>query len=161
MQPRWFTVRRLHEEGQQSGPSEGGDDTVGKPHRAQISQFELFELRFINSSFSRLSSYRNWANGSLSSDSRQQCLSQWHPPPSSTSQVRPLSFAACRASRPHPPIGAPSPARPLATRRRCSAGRRALRSARVRVQKGAGHQVRGNHLSDTTCLTHAFFKGGE
>ena len=24
--------------------SEGGDDPVGKPHRAQISQFELFEL---------------------------------------------------------------------------------------------------------------------
>ena len=35
----------------------GGDDTVGNPHRAQISQFELVDLRFVNSSFSSLSSY--------------------------------------------------------------------------------------------------------
>ena len=36
-----------------------GDDAVGSPHRAQISQFELFELKFINSSFPSLSSSRN------------------------------------------------------------------------------------------------------
>ena len=28
-----------------------GDDTVGNPHRAQISRFGLFELKFLNSSF--------------------------------------------------------------------------------------------------------------
>ena len=33
-----------------------GDDTVGNPLRAQISQFELFELKFIDSSCSSLSS---------------------------------------------------------------------------------------------------------
>ena len=33
-----------------------GDDTVGNPQRAQISQFELFELKFLNSSFSSLCS---------------------------------------------------------------------------------------------------------
>ena len=33
-----------------------GDDTVGNPHRAQISQFELIERIFFNSSFSSLSS---------------------------------------------------------------------------------------------------------
>ena len=32
-------------------PSGGGDDTVGNPHRARISQFELFELKCLNSSF--------------------------------------------------------------------------------------------------------------
>ena len=32
------------------------DDTIGNPHRAQISQFELPELKFINSSCSSLSS---------------------------------------------------------------------------------------------------------
>ena len=48
-----------------------GDDTVGNPHRAQIYQFELFELKFFNSSFSSLSSRWNSTNGSLSSDSRQ------------------------------------------------------------------------------------------
>ena len=36
-----------------------GDDTVGNPRRAQISQFELFELKFLCSSFSSLSSDRN------------------------------------------------------------------------------------------------------
>ena len=34
-----------------------GDDTVGNPHRDQIYQSELFELKFQNSSFSSLSSY--------------------------------------------------------------------------------------------------------
>ena len=34
-----------------------GDDTVGNPPRAQIHQFELFELKFINLSFLSLSSY--------------------------------------------------------------------------------------------------------
>ena len=33
-----------------------GDETVGSPHRAQIVQFELFELKFLNSSFSSLAS---------------------------------------------------------------------------------------------------------
>ena len=33
-----------------------GDDAVGNPHRAQIVQVELFELKFINSSFSSSSS---------------------------------------------------------------------------------------------------------
>ena len=37
--------------------SDGGHETVGNPHRAQISQFEFFELKFLNSSFSSLSSY--------------------------------------------------------------------------------------------------------
>ena len=30
--------------------SEGGDDTVGNPHRAQICQFELFELSLLSKS---------------------------------------------------------------------------------------------------------------
>ena len=34
-----------------------GDDKVGNPHRAQIYQFELFELKYFNSIFSSLSSY--------------------------------------------------------------------------------------------------------
>ena len=34
-----------------------GDYTVGNPHRAQTYQFELFELKFLNSRFSSLSSY--------------------------------------------------------------------------------------------------------
>ena len=46
------------------------------------SQFELFELKFLNSSFSSLSSYWNRASSSPSSDSRQQHLSQRYPPPS-------------------------------------------------------------------------------
>ena len=47
-----------------------GDDTVGNPRRAQFYQFELFELKFVSSTFS------------LSSNSRQQYLSQqYHPPP--------------------------------------------------------------------------------
>ena len=33
-----------------------GDDTVGNPHRPQIVEFELFELKRINSSFSSSSS---------------------------------------------------------------------------------------------------------
>ena len=32
------------------------DDTVGNPHRAQVYQFELFELEFLTSNFSSLSS---------------------------------------------------------------------------------------------------------
>ena len=39
------------------GPGPGrGDGTVGNPRRARISQFELFEFEFLNSSFSSLSS---------------------------------------------------------------------------------------------------------
>ena len=34
-----------------------GHDTVGNPHRAQISQFELLQLEFLSSSFSGLLSY--------------------------------------------------------------------------------------------------------
>ena len=34
-----------------------GIDTVGNPHRTQIYQFELFELKLLNSSFSSLSPY--------------------------------------------------------------------------------------------------------
>ena len=34
-----------------------GDDTVGNPYRAQIYKFELCELKYLNSSFSSLSSY--------------------------------------------------------------------------------------------------------
>ena len=41
----------------QTLPFGRGDDTVGNPHRAQISQFELLELKIINSSFSSLSSH--------------------------------------------------------------------------------------------------------
>ena len=40
----------------------------------------LVELNIFNTSFSSLSSHRNWTNSSLSSDSRQQCLSQRYPP---------------------------------------------------------------------------------
>ena len=47
-----------------------GLDAVGNPRRARISQFELVE-HIISS----------WTNGSLSSDSRQQYLSQQYPPP--------------------------------------------------------------------------------
>ena len=47
-----------------------GDDTIGNPRRAQISQFELFELIFLLK-----------LDSSLSSDSRQQHLSQQYPPP--------------------------------------------------------------------------------
>ena len=46
-----------------------GDTTVGNPHRAQTSQFELFDLEFLNSSFSRLS-FWNYTNTHLSSNSR-------------------------------------------------------------------------------------------
>ena len=53
-----------------------GDDTVGNLHRAQISQLELLELKFLNSSCSSLLSYWNWANSSLSSNSRHRHLSQ-------------------------------------------------------------------------------------
>ena len=42
----------------------------------------LMELEFINSSFSSLSSYRNWTSSSPSSNSRQQYLSQQYPHPS-------------------------------------------------------------------------------
>ena len=63
-----------------------GDDTVGSPHRAQISQFELFGLKVLNSSFSsfpltevrRRVSYRTIRGKSR--DSRQQYLSQQYPP---------------------------------------------------------------------------------
>ena len=48
-----------------------GDDIVGNPHRAQISQFELFV--FILS--------LNSTTSSLSSNARQTCLSQQYPPP--------------------------------------------------------------------------------
>ena len=34
-----------------------GDDTVGNPPRAQIARFELFDIKFLNTSFSNLSSY--------------------------------------------------------------------------------------------------------
>ena len=42
----------------------------------------LIELKFVNSSFSSLSSYWNLTNSSLSSNSRQQYLNQQYPPPS-------------------------------------------------------------------------------
>ena len=61
-----------------------GDDPVGNPHRAQTYKFELLEVKFINPSFSSLSSYRNQTRSSLSrksSGSRQQYLSQQHPAP--------------------------------------------------------------------------------
>ena len=62
------------------------DGTVGNPHRAQISQFEFFELKFLNSSCSSLSSWDYTgapcrAIRGKSSDSRQQYLSQQYPPP--------------------------------------------------------------------------------
>ena len=41
----------------------------------------LIELKFLNSSFSSLSSSGNLTNSSLSSNSRQQYLSQQYPPP--------------------------------------------------------------------------------
>ena len=34
-----------------------GDDTVGNPHGAQVFQFEILELKFLNSSCSSLFSY--------------------------------------------------------------------------------------------------------
>ena len=42
--------------GQRLEGSDRGDDGVGNPRRARIHQFELFELKFLNSSFSSLSS---------------------------------------------------------------------------------------------------------
>ena len=64
-----------------------GDDTVGNPHRAQISQFELFEVKFISRAFRvcPLVEIRQTAPCQAirgkSSDSRQQYLSQQYPPP--------------------------------------------------------------------------------
>ena len=50
-------------------------DTVGHPIELNsfcfIYRFELFELKFINPSFSSMSSCWNWTNSSLSSNSRQ------------------------------------------------------------------------------------------
>ena len=43
--------------GQQTTAFGRVDDTVGNPHRAQISQFEFFELKFLNSNVSSLSSH--------------------------------------------------------------------------------------------------------
>ena len=65
-----------------------GDGTVGK-HRPQISQFGLFQLKFIDSSFSSLSSYYKYTGSSLPSDSRQQYLSQQYPYPSYLISVSP------------------------------------------------------------------------
>ena len=48
-----------------------GDDTVENPHRAQVDQFELFEFILL----------MNQTSTSLSSNSRQQHLSQQYPPP--------------------------------------------------------------------------------
>ena len=75
--------------------AEGGEDTVGNPLRAKSSQFEFFELRFINSSFSSLASYWNQTNGSLSSNSRQQYLSQQHPPPSYLGTILAVGLTSC------------------------------------------------------------------
>ena len=50
----------------------------------------LIELKFRNSSFSSLSSYRNWTNSSLSSDSRQQLSQSTVPSPSYDLQVMPI-----------------------------------------------------------------------
>ena len=64
------------------------DNMVGNPHRAQISEFELFELKFINWSFSSfiLVEIRQTvpcrAIRGKSSDSRQQYLSPQYSPPS-------------------------------------------------------------------------------
>ena len=49
--------RGAHVQGTRSVIVGRGDDAVGNPHRAQISQFELFEIKFLNSSCSSLSSY--------------------------------------------------------------------------------------------------------
>ena len=65
-----------------------GDDTVGDPHRAPIYRLELFEFKFINSSFSSLSCYLNYTINSLSSDSSQQYLNQQYPPPLSRRGTR-------------------------------------------------------------------------
>jgi hypothetical protein len=54
--------------------------------QSQVSQFDLFELKFMDSSFSSLSFRRMYTNGSPSSGSRQQHLSQQHPPPVSRPQ---------------------------------------------------------------------------
>ena len=94
--------------------SEGGtNDAVGSPHRAQISQVELFELKSLNSSFVSLVSYWNWANGSLSSNSRQLYLSQPYPapPPLRTARTRRRATPARRASsRPRAPAPCTRPA---------------------------------------------------
>ena len=58
--------------------------TSGKCHVSEggIIRLEtLIELKFINSGFSSLSSYWNWTNGSVSSDSRRHYLSHQYPPP--------------------------------------------------------------------------------
>ena len=49
-----------------------GDDTVGNPHRIQISQFELFEIIILS-----------YDCNSLSSNSSRQYLNQHYPPPPS------------------------------------------------------------------------------
>ena len=56
--PAWFSVGR-------------GDDTVAKPSSSSKFSIRAFELKFLNSSFSSLSSYWDLTNGSLLSNSRQ------------------------------------------------------------------------------------------
>ena len=75
----------VREEADEAARLGRGDDTVGSPHQAQMSQFELFELKFLNSSLSSCLYYRQTAPRRAirgkSSDSRQQHLSQQYPPP--------------------------------------------------------------------------------
>ena len=54
----------------------------------------LIELEFLNSSFSNLSSYRNQTVNYLSSDSRQQYLSQQYPTPLLKVQTRMTVYSA-------------------------------------------------------------------
>ena len=65
--------------------------------RGMIRLETLIELEFLNSTCSSLSSYWNWTNGSLASDSRRQYLSQNSPPP--LLQKRPPEGGAPRAPR--------------------------------------------------------------
>ena len=41
------------------------------------------------------------------------------------------------------------------------AGRRSKAPSSARSWTSGDEQIRGNHLSNTTCLTQVFFKGGE
>ena len=72
---------RLGWEGASKGPSR---DSEGGMMRLEI----LVELKFLNSSFSGLYSYRNYIKHSLSSNLRQQYLSQQYPPPLSKISLR-------------------------------------------------------------------------
>ena len=85
-----------------------GDDMVGNPHRAQVSQFELLERKYIRKHTQQIRASRVYrlveirqtvpcrAIRGKSSDSRRQYISQQYPPPllprtPSSSATRPVA----------------------------------------------------------------------